>query len=379
MKKVLHLLSGGGAGGIEILCEQIGLRGQYRHEFCFLFSAGVIADRMKEEGLTTYDLSGESFGAKRRKLLDIFSKGEYGAVVVHHEGIKLYMLYEALIRFAEKEKMLDVTFIKYLHCTFDDADFYTGKKIEDWLHHFLLGRTIADSDRVVAVSEFVGESYADEFGLDVDKIQVIYNGVDVANIRKNASDGLAAYDIENGRQQLPDGNRLLYIGRLVSVKGVDVLIKAVSLLKNQGIIVTLDVLGDGENREELERLAEKLGVTEQIFFHGVILEKEDYFKRNGIFVYPSVWQEAFGISIIEAMSKGLICVASKVGGIPEIITDEEQGVLFEAGNAEALADAIVSAQRRCEAENYADYRKAVLARAADFDIQKSVEQLEKLI
>ncbi|WP_026662091.1 glycosyltransferase family 4 protein [Butyrivibrio proteoclasticus] len=385
MKKVLHLLSGGGAGGIEILCEQIGLRGQYRHEFCFLFSGGVIADRMKEEGLTTYDLSGESFWNKRRKLLDIFAEGEYSAVVVHHEGVKLYMLYEALIRFAEKGKMLDVTFIKYLHCTFDDSDFYTGKKVEDWLHHYLLGKTLADSDRLVAVSEFAGMSYADEFGLDDDRIQVIYNGIDVSDGESAVTDGKMTRRIEQeqctGKEEVQslDGSRLLYIGRLVKVKGVDVLIKAVALLKKQGNVVTLDILGDGEARKDFEKLSSDLGVSEQIFFHGVILDKKEYFQRDGIFVYPSVWQEAFGISIIEAMSNGLICVASEVGGIPEIITEKEQGILFEAGNAEALATAIVEAQRRGDAGNYQAYRDEILSRAAEFDIQKSVEQLEELV
>ncbi|WP_196805071.1 glycosyltransferase family 4 protein [Butyrivibrio sp. VCB2006] len=365
MKKVLHLLSGGGAGGIEILCEQIGLRGEYRHEFCFLFSGGAIADRMKENGLITYDLTGESIWKKLGALQEIFADGKYDAVVVHHEGVKLYLLYESLIRFAEREKMLDVSFIKYLHCTFDENDFYTGNKIVDLLHHYLLEKTLEDSDNLVAVSEFAKRSYEDEFGIDEDKIKVIYNGIETGDIAELAT------------KKCLDGNRLLYIGRLVDVKGVDVLIRAIALLKDRGIYVYLDILGDGEARQPLQKLAEDIGISEQVSFHGVVLDKQEYFDRDGIFVYPSVWQEAFGISIIEAMSQGLVCVASRVGGIPEIITEDNQGILFEKGDPELLADAIEKAQKRCSA--YEEYRDAIISRASEFSIEKSVAELEALV
>ena len=364
MKKVLHLLSGGGAGGIEVLCEQIGLRGEYQHEFCFLFSGGVIADRMKEEGLTTYDLSGESFWKKLGDIKEIFVDGKYDAVVVHNEGVKLYLLYESLIRVAEKEKMLDVTFIKYLHMAFDD-DFYTGNKIVDTIHHYLLGKTVEDSDSVVAVSEFTKKTYIDELGTDDGKIKVIYNGIETKDTAELAT------------KKSIEGNRLLYIGRLVDVKGVDVLIRAMSILDDRGIEVELDVLGDGEARKYLEELAGQFGLSEQVFFHGVVLDKQVYFDRDGIFVYPSVCKEAFGISVIEAMSQGLVCVASRVGGIPEIITEDNHGILFEAGDPELLADAIEKAQKRCS--SYEEYRDAIVSRASEFSIEKSVSELEALI
>ncbi len=366
MKKVLHLLSGGGAGGIETLCEQIGLRGEYQHEFCFLFSTGVIADRMKEKRITTYDLSVETFLKKQSALKKIFVEGKYDAVVVHNEGVKMYLLYEALIKAAGKEKMLDASFIKYLHMAFDD-DFYTGNKIVDTIHHYLLGKTVEDSDSVVAVSEFTKKTYVDELGSDEDKIKVIYNGIDNSNL------------VELVGRKSVNGNRLLYIGRLVDVKGVDVLIRAISVLKNRGIEVTLDLLGDGEARDYLKGLTDQLELSEQVFFHGVVLEKQEFFDKDGIFVYPSICQEAFGISIIEAMSQGLVCVASRVGGIPEIITEKDQGILFEAGNPEALADAIIEAKKRCLEGAYSKYRDAILSRASEYGIEKAVSELEALI
>jgi glycosyltransferase involved in cell wall biosynthesis len=363
MKKVLHLLSGGGAGGIEVLCEQIGLRGEYQHEFCFLFSGGVIADRMKENGITTYDLSGEGFFGKRRELLQIFKEGNYDAVVVHHEGVKIYLLYEALINRADRLKLLDVTFIKYLHMALGD-DYFSGNVVENLIHRHLLKKTMLDSDHVVAVSEFVKESYADDLGIDNEVISVIYNGIEVSDVKSRNS---------------VDGSRLLYVGRLVPEKGVDVLLKAIKLLERQGIIVEADIIGDGDARGDLEKLAREQEISERVIFHGIVMEKDSFFNKDGIFVCPSICPEAFGISILEAMSNGLICVASRVGGIPEILEEDRQGILFEAGSPEALTEAIIDAQKRCVGDAYESYREAAISRAAAFDISRSVAGLESLI
>jgi glycosyltransferase involved in cell wall biosynthesis len=68
-----------------------------------------------------------------------------------------------------------------------------------------------------------------------------------------------------------------------------------------------------------------------------------------------------------------------VGGIPEIISDDRQGILFEAGNVNALADAILEAQTRCRADVYCEYRDAAIVRAKEFDIERSVSELEAII
>lgn len=377
MKKILHLVSGGGVGGIEILCEQIGLRGKEKHEFCFLFFSGLISDRMKDNGITTYDLSDESFIGKCKALRQIFENGRYDAVVVHNEGVKIYVLYESLIRVAKRKKMSDVTFIKYCHSSLDE-DYYSGNVFEDTIHRHLLRKVMIDSNLNIAVSEYVKKSYAGDLGIAEDKIKVIYNGIEYVNNDSSYDGVLETNSCQSEHVQL-DEKRLLYIGRLVAVKGVDTLIKAIALLKERGIIVSLDILGDGEVRVDLEKLADDLDIAGQVNFRGMVLEKEDYYKNDGIFVCPSVCQEAFGISVIEAMSRGLICVASKVGGIPEIISDDRQGILFEAGNVNALADAILEAQTRCRADVYCEYRDAAIVRAKEFDIERSVSELEAII
>ena len=358
MKKVLHLLAGGGAGGIELLCEQIGLRGKAKHEFCFMFGMGEIADRIREEGLQVYDLSGLSAPNKLKELVSITGKNGYDAVVVHHEGVGTYFLYRWLHKLCKGPK-----YIKYLHCSFDEKFFYTGNRIKDGLHYRLLAKALKESDALIAVSEFTARSYAAEFGIDSNKINVGYNGVD---------------NSETGADNNKDATGLLYIGRLVDYKGVDVLIDALGMLQKEETL-HLDILGDGPAREELEEKTRNLGLSDIITFHGVQLNKDAYFEKARIFVYPPVCQEAFGISIIEAMSRGLICVASNVGGIPEIITDNKDGLLFEAGNPKALADSLRKAIAIAGSEEAPAFINASKKRAEHFSIEKSIEGLESLI
>ncbi|WP_026517881.1 glycosyltransferase family 4 protein [Butyrivibrio sp. MC2021] len=363
MKKVLHLLSAGGAGGIELLCEQIGLRGTACHEFCFLFGMGEIAERMKDEGLKTYDFSGFSAPIKIKELVALTRKNKYDAVVVHHEGVGTYFLYRCLIKLCKGPK-----YIKYLHCSFEDKFFYTGNNRKDKMHYRLLSKILKESDALIAVSEFTRQSYVQEFGISADKIKVVYNGIDISESKEEPG--------EAGGSEGSTG--LLYIGRLVDVKGVDVLIDALGILSKDHSL-HLDILGDGPARTSLEQKVRDLGLMDTVTFHGVRLDKEAFFKRAQIFVYPPVWQEAFGISIIEAMAQGLICVASDIGGIPEIITEDKQGILFEAGNPKSLAEAIDKAATIAKSGVMPEYTEAAKKRAAFFTIEKSVHGLESLL
>ena len=360
MKKVLHLLSGGGAGGIELLCEQIGLKGKEDHEFCVLFDWGEIGDRMKKEGLKTYDYSELSRSLKLNGLKQLVSKNRYDAIVVHHEGVGIYHLYLKLMK-----KFKGPQYIKYLHCSYEEKFFSTGNKIKDMLHYKLLGDCLKRSDAVIAVSEYTKRSYVEEFGIPSDKIKVVYNGIEMP-------------DNEPVGEKSAEAGNLLYIGRLVEEKGVDVLLDALGTL-NGNEKFHLDILGDGPVRKALEQKAGDLGLGDMVTFHGVQLDKKAFFDKSSIFVCPSVCQEAFGISIIEAMSHGLICVASDVGGIPEIITDESQGILFEAGNAKALAQALEKAIDIAGSEKASEFISASKQRAAVFSIEKSIEGLERLL
>jgi glycosyltransferase involved in cell wall biosynthesis len=159
------------------------------------------------------------------------------------------------------------------------------------------------------------------------------------------------------REDVPDDACVvLFVGRLVEKKGVEDLIKAFSLLPN-GTRAQLWIVGDGELRIELETLAEQTGVRKQTTFWGRMPNDQlpDFYAAADLFVGPSVVAasgdtEGQGVVFLEAMAAGLCVLATKAGGISEVVEDGRTGVLVEPKNPRQLADAmtqlITDKQRR---------------------------------
>lgn len=134
--------------------------------------------------------------------------------------------------------------------------------------------------------------------------------------------------------------RILFVGLLVPVKGLQYLFKALAQLRLETDDWHLDIVGDGPARKEYERLALILKIDEKIIFHGIKSKKEvaEFMRQADIFILPSLW-ENLPCVLIEAIASGLPIVSTLTGGIPEII-DDEVGVLVPPGNIEKLSDAI---------------------------------------
>lgn len=136
---------------------------------------------------------------------------------------------------------------------------------------------------------------------------------------------------------------VLYIGRLVPVKGVDVLIRAAAMLQEHCPV--LHIAGDGPQRRELERLAGSLNVS--VRFYGMVspLVRNRLFRECDIAVFPSDGtpggrSEGVPVSLLEAMAAGLPVVAARSGGIPDVIGDGVSGLLIPPGRPGALAAAM---------------------------------------
>ena len=131
---------------------------------------------------------------------------------------------------------------------------------------------------------------------------------------------------------------ILFVGRMVKAKGVHVLIKALAKIKkacNKEFIAIF--IGDGEHKAYFETLARFLNINAD--FLGKVSEEilEEYYKEADLVVVPSLFPELFGLVILEAMSYGKPVIASRIGGIPELVLHEETGFLFEPNNVDALA------------------------------------------
>ena len=133
---------------------------------------------------------------------------------------------------------------------------------------------------------------------------------------------------------------LVFVGRLVSDKGVDRLLDALALLVERRHDITLTVVGDGPEAASLRDRAEQLGVQDRVRFVGrrTGTELVAILNAHRILVVPSVWEEPFGVVVLEAMACGCVPVVSRSGGLPEAVGD--CGVVVDRASPVALADGI---------------------------------------
>jgi len=130
-----------------------------------------------------------------------------------------------------------------------------------------------------------------------------------------------------------------FTGRLVKGKGIGVLLAAWGKVVVDFKNVCLLILGEGPFESRLKEQCQGLGIEKNVKFLGLVNNVRKYLAMSDIFVFPS-FQEGFPNSVLEAMACGLPVIATRIGGIVDVIKDEENGLLVEPGNANQLADAL---------------------------------------
>ena len=193
------------------------------------------------------------------------------------------------------------------------------------------------TNHIIAVSKALRHKVVG-LGIRSDKVSVIYNAISRQRFYQRPQNE------SRGKLDLPLGRHIiLFVGNLVPIKAVDVLIKALALLGKDRGDIHLVVLGDGLMRNELEQLADELELK-NIEFRGRRCNQEIplYMSAADFLVLPSM-NEGCPTVMLETLACGTPIVASRVGGIPEVVTNHELGILVEPGNVRALAYAIEKA------------------------------------
>jgi glycosyltransferase involved in cell wall biosynthesis len=143
----------------------------------------------------------------------------------------------------------------------------------------------------------------------------------------------------------------IFAGRLVGWKGVKYIIDAIKCPVVHDLPVKLLIVGNGPEKNKLESKSEALGLTDRVIFLDFILHDDlpRYYSLADAAIYPSIGDEAFGISIAEAMACGMPVIASYIGGIPEVVgTDGSCGFLVSPAKPDELAAKIALLTKTAE-------------------------------
>ncbi len=244
-----------------------------------------------------------------------------------------------------------------------------GKKLKDIVYKYMVW-IYRKVDRVLCPSEFA-KRMLEKYDKTL-KIIVVSNGVNLSKFKKiNPNPFIKKYNLSK------KDKRILYVGRLHVEKSVHTLIEAMPFILKKSKNTHLDIVGVGHLREELENLAEKLNVKNNVTFYGRLTEKELLMAYNtaDIFILPSI-AELEGMVVLEAMATGkpIIISDSKSSASSDFV--KGNGFLFKLQNPRDLAKKVLrllkneALYKKMAAKSY-EYAKA-------YDINKSVDKLEKI-
>jgi len=246
-------------------------------------------------------------------------------------------------------KNLNKQKVNYIHAHFADINFYFASILSDWtaipfgvtahggydlredpLTIEKFSKLANKANVIVTVSEFNKRYMVDKYKLQAEKIYVAYNGI---------SPELFQPHKKNQHSPLL---KILNVGRLVEIKGQDILLKSIQQLQKRNYSISLKIIGEGPFRKDLEQFIQKNDLTHCVQLLGAKTQETVIQLLNDadLFIMPSR-SEGFAVACLEGMAMELPIIASNVTGFPEAINDYENGILVEVENIDMLTNAII--------------------------------------
>jgi glycosyltransferase involved in cell wall biosynthesis len=344
--KVLHFITGLDVGGAENLllsfCKNLKSE-KYQIDVCYLKGNGTLKEKFEEMGIRVFDLTKSKFLLTRIiKFYKLLKTNRYGILHLH--------LFHSIIigRFLGR-----LAKIPQIITSEHNTSNFKKNILILWLYRF----TLSFNSQIIAISEAVKNIIVSKTRISPDRISVVYDAIDFSEFDCNSGteDIKTALNIR-GRSPVVGS-----IGRLDIRKGYKYLIAALPDLIKRYPSIVLVIVGEGEQREELMQEAARHNVQPYIIFTGYQSGISKYLAIFDVFVLPSL-EEGLSISIIEAMAMKKKIAASDTGGIPELIEDGKEGVLFPKGNPSAIVNAvefILNNKKKADAMSEAAYSKAI--------------------
>jgi glycosyltransferase involved in cell wall biosynthesis len=275
--------------------------------------------------------------------------------LIHAQNISL-ALYALLIK-----KTLKKPYVTWAQ----GSDIYLPSRFFRWFYKFNLknaGAVIAQTSDEKGIMQKICDR----------DIMILPSGIDLGRFsnlsRESSRSGL----------QIKKGEKvILFVGKLHAVKGVNYLIQAMNVIRQKEPKTRLILVGDGEERRDLEKLTSSLNLADSVTFVGKVPNEKvpQYMAAADIFVLPSL-SEGFPMVIVEAMASGLPIVTTNVTGLPEIVHNGENGLLVEPKNSVELAEKILLLLQDDELRG--DIAQNNRQRAKDYTWEKVVDNLEEV-
>jgi glycosyltransferase involved in cell wall biosynthesis len=224
---------------------------------------------------------------------------------------------------------------------------------------------------VLCVSQAIREKLYRFAGISLERSQVVYNGINPTHFQKLEL-----------RDKQHKGLKLLYAGSLVSHKGVDTAIEAMSVLARRSANnVTLTIVGSGHPAYEarLKELVSQEGLGERVHFRSRIAREEmpKLFKEFDVLVFPSIW-EGLPRIVQEAMASGLVVVGTNTGGTGEILIQGETGLTFNPGDYLTLANHIELLRNQPELMEIFK-QKGYVKVLRQFNIHRMIDEIDQYL
>lgn len=325
-KKVLHLVEDLKIGGLERVIASIVLgldRTRYDVEAWCLVRGGEIAEELVEKGIGVKILGMNSYHNPLQivALSRLIKKSRIDIIHTHgYFGSTFGRLAAILVK--------TPTIIAHVHTTY-----YGFKKRNLLVEKFLSLFT----DKIVCVSRAVNRFVEEVEGISEKKTCLIYNGVGKPRLFQGDRDShVDRKSLGLGEEDLV----VITVASLTPHKGHHVLIDAAKAVSKRHENLRLLIVGDGPLRNNLRAYADELQLSSKIVFAGQRKDVNSLLKLANIFVLPSKEREGLPIALIETMAVGLPVIGTQLGGIPEVIEENVNGLLFAPGNSEELAAAI---------------------------------------
>jgi len=367
--RVAHLLCGKEMGGIAtVLFTLIREKKSFSDLIIIALKKTELTEEISRRG-AKLKIIPAGFIINPVSLLQILFFIRKNRIAIIHTHSVFPHIYGLLIKICSP-KML---FVAHVH-----ADIYrelisnVASPLKRKIYYFASFLGLKVCDAIVAISGAVRTDLIKK-GISPQKIRVVYNGIDVEKIEKDARE-----HHDNGEiiGKIKNKRVVGTIGRITPIKNHRLLVLAAQEVIARYPDVMFIIVGEGKERKGLEKMVSDLGLRDHFIFTGWMDTPYSVLSSMDIFVLTSTW-EGLGLVVLEAMALRKPVIATNVGGVPEIVEDGETGILIPSENIRALADTLLrllndSALRQRMGEK----GKAVAAR--NFSISNMVTGIEQV-